>query len=169
MNKSNGRYTTRQFIRCAREVHGHKYIYTKVKYKNSRTPIIIICRKHGEFRQRPKDHLYGKGCRKCYGGISKKANKWLDQFEGIKREKPIKAGKTTYVVDGIDRENNTIYEFWGDFWHGNPKVYDPDEINPVTKTTFGSLYEKTQDKIKDLKDAGFKVISIWESEWDGRK
>lgn len=40
---------TNKFIEKAREIHGNKYDYSKVKYLNNRTKVCIICPKHGEF------------------------------------------------------------------------------------------------------------------------
>ena len=58
--------TTEQFIKEARERFGDKFDYSKVVYVNALTKVIIICPKHGEFRQRPNDHLSSvNGCRKC--------------------------------------------------------------------------------------------------------
>ena len=54
-----------EFVRRAREVHGDKYDYSKVKYINNRTKVCIICPEHGEFWQRPYSHLQGFGCKKC--------------------------------------------------------------------------------------------------------
>ena len=51
--------TTNQFIAKANRVHGDKYDYSKVYYKNSRTKVVIICHAHGEFWQRPDQHLGG--------------------------------------------------------------------------------------------------------------
>lgn len=51
------------FIRKAISVHKNIYNYDLVEYKNSKTK--IICNKHGIFKQRPNDHLAGKGCPKC--------------------------------------------------------------------------------------------------------
>ena len=59
------RKTTEQFIEEARQVHGDKYDYSKVEYVNSATKVCIICPIHGEFWQRPNDHIRGIGCRKC--------------------------------------------------------------------------------------------------------
>jgi len=39
-------------------------------------------------------------------------------------------------------------------------------INLKTNTTYGSLYEKTKNKIKLLKNKGYNIKEIWESEWD---
>ena len=53
------------FIEKAKEIHGNKYDYSKVEYKNLRTKVCIICPKHGEFWQIPYSHLKGFGCSKC--------------------------------------------------------------------------------------------------------
>ena len=54
-----------EFIEKARKVHGDKYDYSKVEYVNNKTKVCIICPIHGEFWQRPNDHLTGYGCNKC--------------------------------------------------------------------------------------------------------
>ena len=59
------KYTKEEFIEKAKEVHGNKYDYSKVEYKNSQTKIIIICPIHGEFLQQPYSHLNGNGCPLC--------------------------------------------------------------------------------------------------------
>lgn len=56
---------TEEFIEKAKEVHGNKYDYSKVKYENTRTKICIICPEHGEFWQTPNKHLQGNGCPQC--------------------------------------------------------------------------------------------------------
>lgn len=56
---------TEVFIARARELHGDKYDYSKVKYEGSLSKIIIICPTHGEFEQTANNHLQGKGCQRC--------------------------------------------------------------------------------------------------------
>lgn len=54
------------FIQRAKEVHGDKYDYSKTEYINKRTKVCIICPIHGEFWQRPHNHIHGKqGCPEC--------------------------------------------------------------------------------------------------------
>ncbi len=57
--------TLNEFIEKARAVHGDKYDYSKVVYKNNKTKVCIICPQHGEFWQTPNKHLVGHGCPKC--------------------------------------------------------------------------------------------------------
>ena len=59
--------TTEEFIQKAREIHGNKYDYSKVKYINNKEKVCIICPTHGEFWQIADSHLGGQGCPKCGG------------------------------------------------------------------------------------------------------
>ena len=59
--------TTKDFIDKAKDIHGEKFDYGKVDYINAITEIIITCRTHGDYFQRPNHHLYGSGCPKCRG------------------------------------------------------------------------------------------------------
>jgi len=63
----NNRKTIEQFIIDARKVHGDKYNYSLVQYKNSNTKVQIICPVHGMFEKTPNHHLKGQGCKKCNG------------------------------------------------------------------------------------------------------
>lgn len=78
------RDTTKSFIKKARGVHGDRYDYSKVKYKDSKTRICIICPEHGEFWQIPNGHLSGQGCPKC-GKESGDAKHSLGRDEFIRR------------------------------------------------------------------------------------
>ena len=59
------KYTNKEFIDKAKNIHLDRYDYTKVNYKNNYTKITIICPIHGEFKQTPSNHLSGKGCEIC--------------------------------------------------------------------------------------------------------
>lgn len=61
------RLSTEEFIEKAKLIHGDKYDYSKIEYKNYETKICIICPIHGEFYQTPNKHLNGCGCPKCKG------------------------------------------------------------------------------------------------------
>lgn len=70
-----------EFIRRANAKHGEgTYDYSKVEYVNEKTPVCIICPKHGEFMQAPENHLNGQGCKKCY-----QEGKFLSREEVLKR------------------------------------------------------------------------------------
>lgn len=84
-----------KFIQKAITVHGNKYNYSQIEYINEDTPIKIICPEHGEFWQRPSNHLAGKGCQTCKKEkISKKLTKTQEQF--IKEAREIHGDKYDY-------------------------------------------------------------------------
>ena len=58
--------TKDSFISRAKEIHGDRYDYSKVNYKKASEPVCIICPTHGEFFQKPRVHLAGCGCQKCF-------------------------------------------------------------------------------------------------------
>ncbi len=149
------------FFEMVNKIHDGKYVYHN-DYINLRSKILITCKEHGDFIQRSKNHLDGQGCPTCGSKFGIKENKWLD-YLGIK-ERQVRIGK--YIVDGYDPETKTIYEFNGDFWHGNPKLYDEYDINNVLNKTFGELYKNTIEREKYLIKKGYNVISIWENEFD---
>lgn len=69
----NYKLNTDFFIKKAINKFGNKYIYDKVDYKNAEDLIIIGCKAHGYFTQKPGQHLYGTiGCNLCK--IASKSN-----------------------------------------------------------------------------------------------
>ena len=90
--------TTEEFIQDAITVHGDKYDYSKVKYKNGRTNVIIICKKHDEFKQTPFGHTQGYGCIKCANtSISNSKKKTIKDCEISANEKGGKCLSTEYI------------------------------------------------------------------------
>lgn len=63
---------TETFIKKSKEVFGDIYDYSSVVYVDINTKVIIICRKHGPFLQRPGIHLSKHGCKKCGAENNKK-------------------------------------------------------------------------------------------------
>ena len=170
--------TLQEFIEKANTVHNNKYDYSKSEYVDSHTYLKILCPNHGQFEQRPSNHIQGRGCTKCSNcRSSKNSIEWLNMikvnypdlrtYNSVKGEYRIPS--TKYSADGYDEKTNTVFEFHGDYWHGNPKRFGLDQINKTTKCTFGELYNRTLDKKKKLKELGYNYIEIWENEWNTLK
>lgn len=71
------RSSSSDFIDRARKVHGDKYDYSKVQYVNKETKICIICPEHGEFWQRPHNHIReAQGCPICGKKYAKEWRKY---------------------------------------------------------------------------------------------
>jgi len=158
----------KDLLRKFKEVHGDLYDYSKVNFINVNTSIDIICNRHGIFKKRPYNHLKGEGCKKCLEErqTSKSEIEWCNSHRVPLRNYLI----GQYNVDGFNDETNTVYEFLGDYWHGNLKEFEGDEINKRSGKSFKELNEMTFNRLNQIKEMGYTVIYIWESDWkDGKK
>lgn len=159
------------FIFKAKELHGEEYQYDKVHYINAHTKVIIVCPKHGDFEQQPRSHLYQKAkCPRCSkSGSSKIEQDWLDHIDlpnsKDHRRVRLDIGPRTMIVDGFDSKTNTVYEFHGDFWHGNPEVYNSDDMNQMTLCSFGELYYRTKLTEDLIRTAGYNLVVCWEKDF----
>ncbi len=61
----NRRLTTSDFVKRSIAVHGDRYDYSKSIYVNYETPVLIVCKEHGEFWQSPFNHYSGANCPRC--------------------------------------------------------------------------------------------------------
>ena len=65
-NTNKRKKSKEQYALDAKKIHGEKYDYSLVKYKNNKEKVEIICPKHGIFSQNALQHLKGAGCPACY-------------------------------------------------------------------------------------------------------
>jgi len=104
------------------------------------------------------DRARGSGCPICAKtGISKVANEWLDNLGVENREVLIKP----YRVDGL--KNNVVYEYFGHFWHGDPRHHSPSDINNITKRRYITLLYNTIKRLNKL-SKNYTVVYRWEHE-----
>lgn len=164
---SNKRITVETFINKANKLFDNKYDYSKANIYSSQSEIEIICKVHGSFFKRVEKHLLGRGCPECDKSrqYSKQSDNWLNSLGfPVLREYRIPEKKTR-VVDGYDPTTNTVYQYHGDYWHGNPKRFNPDDVNKTTKKTFRELYENTHKHDEELKNFGYNLVIMWEYDW----
>lgn len=99
--------TKEEFIEKANNVHNNKYDYSKVKYINTRTKVLIICPIHGEFWQTPNAHLSKQGCPKCATLIkSDKLKLSIDEI--LDRFKLLHENKYTYDFSNYKNVDSII-------------------------------------------------------------
>jgi hypothetical protein len=173
--------TTENFITRSMEIHGNKFDYSKTIYKTKRTPLLVCCTSCGEISTRtPVQHLYGMSCTNigCENhsvrGYSKIAIRWL-QHEAKKRRIKIEHAEnggeyripgTRLLVDGFHRHSNTVFEFHGDAYHGNPDVYGPrSHPNPYSIKTASQLYKATVKRENLIKSLGYNLVVMWQYDW----
>lgn len=64
MHIQYNKFDTEKFIKKSIQIWENKYDYSKTKYINSNTKVIVICKEHGDFEQLPQNH-YKYGCGSC--------------------------------------------------------------------------------------------------------
>lgn len=93
------------FVRRAREIHGNIYDYSSFIYSGSFQKSIIICKKHGEFKQHPSNHIFNKRkCPKC-------------SMESL-REKDMKLGRLNFISSS-SKIHNGFYDYSKVEYKGN--------------------------------------------------
>lgn len=116
---SGKRLTTDEFIERAKNVHNNFYAYpNNLIYKNYYEKVPITCPIHGEFWQKPSEHLRGKGCKIC--GMQKsiingrKTFEWFENQSNFVHRNKYVYHKETYK----DVKTKTLITcpIHGDFW-----------------------------------------------------
>jgi len=75
---------------------------------------------------------------------------------------------TVYNVDMFSEKDNTVIEFLGDFYHGNPDVFEKEKLNSMLDKTYGQLYDETVKRLTALKEEGYTTLYVWENDWNKR-
>lgn len=115
--------STEEFIEKAKLIHGDKYDYSLVDYKNKFSNIKIICPTHGVFEQEARIHTQGHGCQSC--NTSKGENTiqdWLKSrnisFEKQKKYPELK-DKEQLSYDFYIPSKNLLIEYNGEQHYKN--------------------------------------------------
>lgn len=104
---NNLRMTEEEFVRRAKEVHGSRYAYTELSYKNIDSKVDIICPIHGKFSQNAYSHLIGKKCPEC-AKIERGLKHRMTTEEFIKKAKEIHDSKYDYSETIYTKSNDYL-------------------------------------------------------------
>lgn len=128
---------TKEFIKKAKIAHDNKYDYSKTKFVNARTKVIINCPLHGDFLQIPDKHLRNhkktgkpQGCREC-GKESSKTKQTHTKDDFIKKA-IIKYGNK-YTYEKVIYINDKTKVFITCPRHGEFQMTPNLFLNPKTK------------------------------------
>jgi very-short-patch-repair endonuclease len=167
----NSCLTTKQFIEKAKKIHGNKFDYSLTNYTKNKNKVKIICPKHGMFEQTPSCHLENKGCKSCSHTSSKAQNQIYKMLKNnfhnmeIQKEKQIFINNKKYVTDICFPNEKIVIEYNGDYWHCNPEKYKPDYFHTIKNMTARQIWDYDKQKKKNLENANYKVIIIWENDF----
>lgn len=100
-----GKFTTDLFVDFLKEKYGDKYDYSKVNYVNIKTPVCVVCKKHGDFWKTPLKLLHrNTGCPECI--LEKKKSKLALGKETFV-EKANKIHHWKYSYENVVYKNNS--------------------------------------------------------------
>ena len=92
---------------------------------------------------------------------SNTCNEWLDYLEIPPKNREVRVGK--YQVDAL--HNGTIYEFYGTYYHADPRRYKPTDM--IFKKTAAEVWKKDEWRMKYIRAVtkADRLVIMWESDW----
>lgn len=171
---------------CSSKSLANSFLATQWDYeKNSVKPRDVFRNTHdkywfkcecGKSRQVQPSKATIVSCESCNEtGYSKVCIRWLEDImkeQGIyiqhaKNDGEFQIPNTKYWADGYCKETNTIYEFHGTEFHGDPEVCKPEDFNFYGRN-YGELYANTMKKEQTIRDLGYNLIVMWERNYKGK-
>jgi len=147
-------YNNETFIEKSKKIHGDKYDYSKVEYKNCNEKIIIICKIHGEFLQKPHGHFNG-GCTKCAGCCKNTSDEFI--------EKAIQIHGNNYDYSKVKYENAKTKVIVICKKHGEFKIVPNSHLR---YTGCGKCKNKTEGKLHNIITKYYPtIIYQFKKEW----
>jgi len=151
------------FILSAQKVHGTRYDYSKVDYKNNKEKVEIVCSVHGSFFQLPQNHvLHRCGCSKCsFKEIGD--TRRMSQEEFVSRATTTHDGKYNYSkveYKGNSTKIEIICPEHGSFWQKAANHLHMGQGCPVCNQYVGVYTEHLFKMKPELKDISALVYFV---------
>lgn len=104
---------------------------------------------------------------KNQGGKSKLAKDFFDLLKiyvsnDLEYEQLI---ESRYFADIRVKNEKILIEFYGDYWHANPELYEDSFWNDRKKMYANEIRNRDDERKKWLEERGYRVIVIWERDW----
>ena|ERR1035437_6460950 len=112
------------------------------------------------------DSCAAKGIEKRKSKLSKEVNFFLRKENwGLEEEFFLRLENKKIFCDFLI-EKKIVVECYGDYWHCNPDIYSADYKHTKLLKTAKEVWEFDEHRESLLKTAGYKVIKIWEKDWN---
>lgn len=98
-----------------------------------------------------------------FENLIKQNNLSIDECQYNTKEFLLRFGGKAYSYDF--KYKNILIEFNGDYWHLNPIKYAENYVCSMRKLSAKEIWCRDAKKIKTAKDAGFEILTIWESDY----
>lgn len=151
---------------------GPYFSFDEKSYRGIRFKVSWTCLKcKNLYMQIADSHLRGYGCHFCVNHeVSKSETLWLDQLQIPVECRNItildpngKNKRNKFKVDAL--VDNVIYEFYGKYYHGDPREYAGSSKHGDNGVLFSKLYNNTVMRQSRLEAMGYTVRFVWELDW----
>lgn len=157
-SSSKQSFTTEEFIKKAKQLHGDTYDYSITNYDSFSNKVEIICKQHGSYKQWPATHLGGGICPNCsretrypsagwgYKAWEQRGNnsKWFDSFK-------------LYIIKCYDKDSGETFIKIGKTFNTIQKRYKNKYTMPY-KYEVLKIVEGSADYISRLEHRVHKVF-----------
>ena len=157
---------TQSFIEKSKKIYGDTYEYEKTEYVDSKTPVTITCKEHGDFYVIPNSHLSSnRGCPAC--GKEKMRNykrkpqeKFIDELKSIHGDK--------YGYDNIIYNNSKTKVDILCYKHG---IFSsqPDSLLAGSGCPYCAREKQAVDQTMTLPEFIFKARAVYGDKYDYSK
>lgn len=152
--------TTDSFIERSQNAHGTKYDYTNTIIKTMNTTTSITCLIHGEFKQRPADHVNGAGCPEC--SLLTRGRYSATYFDSFPEEKDTPAILYLVAVGNkfckVGISKRTVAQRFG-----NRQVHVVEQVN----TTLSDAYKHEQHILEKFATNRFRAVGLTSRQFSG--
>ncbi|AMN83707.1 hypothetical protein D5b_00282 [Faustovirus] len=143
--------------------------------KGSRKVVNLKCPKGHKYLTPACDFNSGYRCARCAkSGYSRQALEYISCIESkyniniqhAENEGEFRIPNSLYRADGYVEINGEkiVIEYHGDLFHGYKGLIKQNEMSYLGKT-FGELYQKTLTKEAKIRELGYTLVVIWESDY----
>lgn len=100
--------------------------------------------------------------RSCVSDDFKAALLGAGLYDGFESEVAVSG----FVADEVNVSDKIIIEFYGDYYHCNPRIYtDPNTYNTTLHMTAKDKWAYDRRRLAAFYKAGYRVRIVWESDW----
>lgn len=73
---------------------------------------------------------------------------------------------TRRFFDIVSFEQLLVVEFFGDYWHCNPQIYNKDFIHPTKRLSAATIWADDKKRLDDIRCNGFDIIVMWGNDFE---
>lgn len=178
--KSPSRLTPDFWVKRGHTEEGTEKIISEIQRNFSKKSKRFTGKKHtqeskAKISNRMRDHIELMGTEKWtkhFGNLSApkyRSKAEIELFLYVRNDLGISAVANDFVLNKYNVDimvGKKIIEYYGDYWHASELLFEQDDLHTNIGITANEIRKKDEDKIKEIEEAGYQVLVIWENEYN---